>query len=82
MIKYSEIKKGNTLMIVGQGAPGYAKLGDLVVVKEVGLDSVKVANIKGEEAAFLYSCGAERLDFVSNGNILDAPTMKGENKNE
>lgn len=36
MIDYSEIKVGDKLRIVGAGAPGFAKLGDVVTVVKTG----------------------------------------------
>lgn len=62
MIKYSEIQKGDILKIVGAGAPGYAKNGELVRVIEVTQNSVTVENRNGAMANFVQDCGAARLD--------------------
>ncbi|WP_315069644.1 hypothetical protein [uncultured Clostridium sp.] len=62
MIKYPETNKGDILKIVGAGAPGYAKNGELVIVKEVTLNSVTVQNKNGETANFIQDCGAARLE--------------------
>lgn len=62
MIKYAETQKGDILKIVGAGAPGYAKNGDLVRAKKVTRDSITVEDRNGEIANFLYDCGAARLE--------------------
>ena len=62
MIVYNDTKVGDILKIVGNGAPGYAELGDLVRVTEVHKNSVKVENRDGEPCEFLYNCGAARLE--------------------
>ena len=74
MIDYSKVKIGDFLKIVGKGAPGFAKLGDPVVVTAIMPDTgVRVARNDYEEAEFLYSCGAERLEQVDlSAIILDA----------
>jgi hypothetical protein len=76
MIDYSKVSKGDILKIVGNGAPGFAQLGDLVRITEVHLNSVKVENRDGETAEFMYNCGAARLepteyktDYTCPGNI-------------
>jgi hypothetical protein len=62
MIDYSKTKRGDILKIVGAGAPGYAKLGDLVRVIEVSTNAVKVEDKNGTPVDFLYNCGAARLE--------------------
>jgi hypothetical protein len=62
MINYSVIQKGDILRIVGAGAPGYAKNGELVRVIEVHSNSCRVENRDGETAEFMYNCGAARLE--------------------
>ncbi|MFL0197304.1 hypothetical protein ACJDU8_17315 [Clostridium sp. WILCCON 0269] len=62
MIKYSETQKGDILRIVGAGAPGYAKNGELVRVKEVAENSVTIENRNGIIANFIQDCGAARLE--------------------
>ncbi len=62
MIDYAETKVGDVLKIIGAGAPGYAKNGDLVRVLQVHRNSVKVEDRDGESVEFLYNCGAARLE--------------------
>lgn len=68
MIDYSEIKPGDKLRITGMGAPGFAKLGDIVtVVSTNGKNRCDVRHdTTGKEAFFALTCGAERLE--RNGN--------------
>ena len=61
-IDYAETKRGDILKIVGAGAPGYAKLGDLVRVRSVHHNSVTVEDRDGETAEFMFNCGAARLE--------------------
>ncbi|MFL0251394.1 hypothetical protein ACJDT4_13305 [Clostridium neuense] len=65
MIKYSEVKEGESLRIVGEGAPGYAANGEIVKVKKVSFNSVTVENREGETANFVYDCGAARLEKIN-----------------
>ncbi len=65
MIDYSKVKVGDVLKITGQGAPGFAKLGDLVTVKQILPAGVRVRRSDGLDADFVLSCGAERLELVS-----------------
>jgi len=62
MISYAETKKGDVLRLVGQGAPGYAELGDLVRVLEVHHNSVMVEDRDGKPQEFVFNCGAARLE--------------------
>ena len=64
MIEYSTTKTGDKLRITGMGAPGFAKLGDIVTVKSCnGTNRVEVINDEtGEEAYFSLTCGAQRLE--------------------
>lgn len=65
MIDYAKVKPGDKLKIVGQGAPGFAKLGDVVeVVSTDGRQRCDVKRADGETAYFALSCGAARLDPV------------------
>jgi hypothetical protein len=80
MINYSETKRGDILKLVGAGAPGYARNGDLVRVKEVFPNGVKVENKMGELCEFVYNCGAARLeatewkqDFPADGAPDQSP---------
>ena len=64
MIDYSKLTPGQKLRITGMGAPGFAKLGDLVEV--VSTNGTKWCYVKhvvtGEEAYFALTCGAQRLE--------------------
>lgn len=62
MIDYNEIKVGQKLRITGMGAPGFAKLGDVVTVVGAQSNRVDVAREDGEQAFFALTCGAERLE--------------------
>ena len=62
MIEYSKVKRGDILRIVGDGAPGYASLGDLVRVTDVQVNSVKVEDRFGNPCEFVFNCGAARLE--------------------
>lgn len=63
MIDYSKIKQGDRLTIVGAGAPGFAKLGDLVTVTACnGTNRCDVVNEDGDSAYFALTCGAARLE--------------------
>lgn len=64
MIKFDEIKPGDKLRIVDQGAPGFAELGDIVTVKTTdGKQRCDVTHdVSGEEAYFALTCGAARLE--------------------
>ena len=61
-IDYSKTNAGDVLRIVGAGAPGYAKNGDLVRVLEVHNNSVMVEDRDGSPCEFVFNCGAARLE--------------------
>jgi hypothetical protein len=64
VINYSDTGVGDILRIVGAGAPGYAKNGDLVRVKSVHAHSVFVEDRDGHLAEFAFNCGAARLELT------------------
>lgn len=65
MIDYGKIKPGDKLRIVGIGAPGFARLGDIVeVVSSNGFNQCDVRNADGEIAFFALTCGAARLEQI------------------
>ena len=65
MIDFGKVKAGDKLRIVGMGAPGYAKLGDIVeVVSSNGKNRCEVKREDGEVAFFSLTCGASRLEPV------------------
>ena len=62
MIDYNVVKRGDIVRVVGQGAPGYARLGDLLRIVEVTKNSVKVEDKHGNPCEFVFNCGAARLE--------------------
>jgi len=73
MIEYSKIKPGDKLKIVGMGAPGFAKLGDIVeVVSTDGRQRCDVKREDGETAYFALTCGAQRLELVTRSTPSDS----------
>ena len=75
MIEFATTKPGDKLKIVGQGAPGFANLGDIVTVTECnGRNRVDVAREDGKTAYFALTCGAARLERVDDST----PKTKGE----
>jgi hypothetical protein len=62
VIDYANVQRGDILRLVGAGAPGYAKLGDLLRVTEVFPNGVKVEDRRGEPCEFVFNCGAARLE--------------------
>jgi hypothetical protein len=74
MIDYSKVKAGDKLKIVGAGAPGYAKLGDVVTVTNCnGRNRCDVVNEAGESAYFALTCGAARLEPAESAGNGEAP---------
>ena len=66
MIEYANTKAGDRLRITGMGAPGFAKLGEIVTVQKCnGTNRVDVENANGDEAYFALTCGAQRLEHVA-----------------
>lgn len=76
MIKYEEISAGDRLRIIGQGAPGFAKLGDEVIVLYCnGRDRCDVQHtVSNEVAYFALTCGAHRLERVENDGQNQTPS--------
>ena len=62
MIEYSKIARGDILKLVGIGAPGYSKLGDLLRVTKIYRNSVFVEDRSGSPMEFVFNCGAARLE--------------------
>lgn len=62
MIDYSKVQVGDVVRVVGVGAPGYARLGDLLRITEVHTNSVKVEDRDGQPCEFVFNCGAARLE--------------------
>jgi hypothetical protein len=65
-IEFDKVKQGDKVKVVGAGAPGFAKLGDTLEVTRTAKDRVWCKREDGEEAFFALTCGAARLDLVSN----------------
>lgn len=61
-IEFDKVKVGDKLRIVGAGAPGFAKLGDVVTVTHAYPRRVDVVREDGETAYFALTCGAARLE--------------------
>lgn len=70
MIDYAKIAPGDKLRIVGMGAPGFAKLGDIVTVTKCTPENRGRCDVRhdgtGEEAYFALTCGASRLEKVND----------------
>lgn len=67
MIDFATTNVGDQLRITGMGAPGFAKLGDIVEVTETNHENklyVKHGET-GETAFFALTCGAQRLEHVN-----------------
>jgi len=75
MIDYLEVNKGDILKLVGKGAPGYAKLGDLLIVTGGQADGVNVEDRQGKPMQFVYGCGAERLEPTEWKNDFPVETV-------
>ena len=78
MIDYSKTKRGDILRIVGAGAPGYAKNGDLVRVTAIRENAVDVEDSRGETCEFIFNCGAARLEPTEWTNDFPEPSKSQE----
>jgi hypothetical protein len=68
MIDFDKVQVGDKLKIVGMGAPGFAKLDDIVTVTKTAKQRVDVTHDQtGKEAYFALTCGASRLEPVETG---------------
>ena len=65
MIDFNKVVEGEKVKIVGKGAPGFAQLGDEVVVTKIERYRVYVKNKDGEEVFFSSACGAARLEKIA-----------------
>lgn len=68
MIDFATVKEGDKLRVIGMGAPGFAKLGDIVTVVICnGRNRVDVVHDETrQEAYFALTCGASRLEPATN----------------
>lgn len=67
MKNFTGIAVGDVLKITGQGAPGFAELGEEVqVIELLRHPGVRVCLMRDKSitASFVLSCGAERLEKV------------------
>jgi len=77
MIDYCAVKPGMKLRITGAGAPGFAKLGDIVTVTSCdGVRRCDVVNEAGDPAYFALTCGAARLEYVPDTSSPDLGAAK------
>ncbi len=66
MIDFESIEIGNKVKVVGMGAPGFAKMGDILEVTKVEENKAYVKRDDGKEAFFALTCGAARLELVES----------------
>lgn len=64
MIDFNTIKVNDKVKVVGMGAPGFAKLGDILTISKVEINKVYAKRDDGEEAFFALTCGASRLEKI------------------
>ena len=64
MIDFKAARVGDKVKVVGFGAPGFAKLGDMLEITAVKPDRVYCKREDGEEALFALTCGAARLENI------------------
>jgi len=70
MIDYAKVKVGDKLEITGMGAPGFAKIGEIVTVTNCnGRNRVDVVNSAGDAAYFALTCGAQRLQYAARDEV-------------
>lgn len=65
-IQFDKMKIGDKVCVVGAGAPGFAKLGDVLTISRTAHDRVWCKREDGKEAYFALTCGAARLDLVKS----------------
>jgi hypothetical protein len=65
VIDFNSIKVGEKVKVVGMGAPGFAKLGDILEITKVEPNRVYATREDGEEAYFALTCGASRLEKIT-----------------
>ncbi len=64
-IEFDKVKVGDKVRVVGMGAPGFAKLGDVLTVSRTSHDRVWCKTDDGDEAFFALTCGASRLEPIN-----------------
>jgi len=65
MIDFKNISVGDKVRVVGAGAPGFAALGSILEITEVRKDRVFAKNNEGNVAFFALTCGASRLELIT-----------------
>jgi len=64
MIDFDTTQVGDTVEVVGMGAPGFAELGDKLEITKVEPNRVYAKRPDGKEAFFALTCGASRLEKI------------------
>lgn len=64
MIDFATVKVGDRVKVVGAGAPGYARMGEILTIVAADKNRVDTVRESGEEAYFVLTCGAARLELV------------------
>lgn len=65
MIDFRTIAVGDKVKVVGEGAPGFAELGDELRITVVQSDRMYAERPDGKDAFFALTCGAARLELVA-----------------
>ena len=66
MIDFKTIKVGDKVRVVGMGAPGFAKLDDVLEISRVETNKVWAKRTDGLAAYFALTCGASRLELIED----------------
>jgi hypothetical protein len=64
MIDFDTIEVGDRVKVVGQGARGFAVMGEVLEVIGVGIRRVETKRADGKVASFDEAGGAARLELV------------------
>lgn len=64
MIDFLTIQVGDQVRVIGDGAPGFAYLGEILTIMKVMPDRVYAVKANGEEAFFALESGAARLERI------------------
>lgn len=64
MIDYATVKVGDKVKVVGAGAPGYARMDEVLTITAVAGNRVDTVRESGEKAYFALTCGAARLELA------------------
>lgn len=66
MIDFTQVKVGDEVKVVGMGAPGFAKLGSILIITQIEKNKIYAKNATGEIAFFALTCGASRLELIGS----------------